>query len=119
MDISAARNEVLIVSPFLSKRRVLSALNYMTATNAQVTVVTKPPDNYYEKDRTKIDECIKILKQNNIMVKTKDRIHQKFAAIDQRIVWYGNINLLSYGASEESIMRIESLDIAAELSGII
>ncbi|MCL1965428.1 MAG: DUF1653 domain-containing protein [Firmicutes bacterium] len=119
MDISAARDEVLIVSPFLSKRRVLSALTYMAATNARITVVAKPSDNYNEKDRTKIDECIEILKQHNITVKTKDRIHQKFAVVDQRIVWYGSINLLSYGTSEESIMRIESLDIARELSGIL
>jgi phosphatidylserine/phosphatidylglycerophosphate/cardiolipin synthase-like enzyme len=45
----------------------------------------------------------------------KDRIHQKYAIMDQRTVWYGSINLLSYGSSEESIMRIESVDIAGEL----
>jgi phosphatidylserine/phosphatidylglycerophosphate/cardiolipin synthase-like enzyme len=58
-----------------------------------------------------------LLQQNGITVKTKDRIHQKFAIMDQHIIWYGSINLLSYGASEESIMRIESADIAAELLG--
>jgi type I site-specific restriction-modification system R (restriction) subunit len=118
-DILAARSEVVIVSPFLTRRRVLSALNYLTAANAQVTVVTKPPDNYAEKDKEKINECIELLTQHNIIVKTKNRIHQKFAVIDQRLVWYGSINLLSYGASEESIMRIESLDIAAELAGMV
>ena len=60
-----------------------------------------------------------MLVQNGITVKTKDRIHQKFAILDQRIIWYGSINLLSYGISEESIMRIESLEIAAELAGTI
>ena len=57
--------------------------------------------------------------QQGINVKTKNNIHQKFAVIDQKIVWYGSINLLSYGTSEESIMRIESVDIAAELMGIL
>jgi len=117
-DVLAARNEVVIVSPFLTKRRVLSSLNYMTAVNARITVITKPPDNYAGKDQEKIRECIDLLMRNSITVKTKNRIHQKFAVIDQRIVWYGSINLLSYGASEESIMRIESLDIAAELARI-
>ena len=32
-----------------------------------------------------------------------------------KCVWYGSINLLSYGTSEESIMRIDSVDIAGEL----
>ena len=35
--------------------------------------------------------------------------------MDQKIVWYGSINLLSYGSAQESIMRIESPNIANEL----
>jgi len=81
--------------------------------------VVKSTDNYSEKDRAKIEDCIDLLKKNGIVVITKDRIHQKFAVIDQRIVWYGSINLLSYGKAEESIMRIENLEIAAELKGAI
>ena len=45
----------------------------------------------------------------------KSNIHQKFALIDQKVVWYGSINLLSYGSAQESIMRIESANIANEL----
>lgn len=45
----------------------------------------------------------------------KSNIHQKFAIIDQSIVWYGSINLLGYGRSEESMMRLESANIAREL----
>ncbi len=87
--------------------------------NARVTIVTKPPDNYAEKDRAKIQNCIELLTQQGIAVNTRDRIHQKFAIVDQRVVWYGSINLLSFGFSEESIMRIESMDIAAELMGTV
>jgi superfamily II DNA or RNA helicase len=118
-DITAAKNEVLIASPFLSKRRVLSALAYLTVTGARVTVVTRPVEDYPEKDRAKVADCLGILTSHAFHVKTKDRLHQKFAVIDQRVVWYGGINLLSYGAAEESIMRIENLDIAAELAGIL
>ena len=115
-DILAARTEVLIVSPFLTKRRILSSLQYLSAASAKVTVVTKPLDNYPEKEQGKIDTCIKLLEQHGITVRTKDRIHQKFAVMEQRLIWYGSINLLSYGDnSEESIMRIESADIAGEL----
>jgi len=114
-DISSARNEIIIVSPFLAKRRLLSALNYLTAANARVSVVTKPPEDYPEKDRARIMECIELLKKQDIIVKTKNNIHQKFAIMDQRVIWYGSINLLSYGYSEESIMRIENLNIAEEL----
>jgi hypothetical protein len=81
-DVLAARGEVLIVSLFLTKRRVLSALNYLSAVSAKVTVVTKAPDNYPEKDRAKIVECIELLARRDITVKTKNRIHQKFAVTD-------------------------------------
>ena len=118
-DISTAQNEVLIVSPFLSIRRVQSALSYLATAKVYKTVVTRPPENYAEKDRARISKLIDTLLQHNVNVKTKDSIHQKFAVIDQRIVWYGSINLLSYGVSEESIMRIESPEIAAELTGIV
>jgi phosphatidylserine/phosphatidylglycerophosphate/cardiolipin synthase-like enzyme len=83
------------------------------------TVVTKPPDNYPEKDRARITECIELLTKQGITVKTKENIHQKFAIIDQRIIWYGSVNLLSYGKSEESIMRLDNVNIAAELLGSV
>ena len=39
--------------------------------------------------------------------------------IDQNIVWFGSVNLLSYGSAEESIMRFESMDVAGELVGTV
>lgn len=61
VDIMTAKSEVLIVSPFLTKRRVLHALNYMLSAAAMITIVTKPPDNYNDKDKAKIEECIELL----------------------------------------------------------
>ncbi|MCG2738631.1 MAG: phospholipase D-like domain-containing protein, partial [Syntrophaceae bacterium] len=55
------------------------------------------------------------IKDNEISVVFKSNIHQKFAIMDQKIVWYGSVNLLSYGSAQESIMRIESPNIANEL----
>lgn len=45
----------------------------------------------------------------------RSNIHQKFAVLDQKMVWYGSVNLLSFGSAEESIMRLESPVIASEL----
>ena len=114
-DIYAAKREIVIVSPFLGHRRVTASLSQLVAATARITVITRPLENYPEKDRGRIAMCINTLISSSISVKTKENIHQKFAVIDQRLVWYGSINLLSYGSSEESIMRIESIDIANEL----
>jgi phosphatidylserine/phosphatidylglycerophosphate/cardiolipin synthase-like enzyme len=114
-DILAAKTEVVIVSPFLSERCILSELAHLASANARVTIITNLPNNYTDIKKARMSGCISILESHGFTVKTKNRIHQKFAVIDQRLVWYGSINLLSFGASEESIMRIESMDIAGEL----
>lgn len=113
-DVIAAQREVVIVSPFLGYRRIEASIE-LVAAKAKVTVITRPPESYPNKDMARITTCIATLTNSGIIVKTKENIHQKFAVIDQRLVWYGSINLLSYGSAEESIMRIESLSIADEL----
>ena len=57
-----------------------------------------------------------LLQGAGVSVVPRPNIHRKFALIDQRVVWYGSINLLSFGSAEESIMRLESPNIACELS---
>jgi len=50
-----------------------------------------------------------------IKVIERSELHQKFAVIDQRIVWYGSVNLLGFADKAENIMRLEGIDIAAAL----
>ena len=71
--------------------------------------------NYAPTEQEAIALLIETISDAGIHIITKPNIHQKFAVIDQNIVWYGSINLLSYGTSEESIMRFENMEIAGEL----
>lgn len=66
-------------------------------------------------DLTAWKEATQQIETAGIHMVFKSNIHQKFAIIDQKIVWYGSINLLSYGSAEESMMRIESNKIVYEL----
>jgi phosphatidylserine/phosphatidylglycerophosphate/cardiolipin synthase-like enzyme len=85
----------------------------------KVTVVTRPSEDFQNKDLTAWTEATKQVEAAGIHLVFKPNIHQKFAIIDQKIIWYGSINLLSYGSAEESMMRIESNKIAYELIGSI
>ena len=58
---------------------------------------------------------IDMLQAEKISVTIRKGIHQKYSVIDKTVVWYGSINFISFGKSEESIMRFESPDIAGEL----
>ena len=44
---------------------------------------------------------------------------QHFAVIDEQIVWYGSMNLLSRDDVEDNIMRLESREVAQELLGMV
>ena len=80
-----------------------------------VTVVTRPPEDFKERDRDAVTECAEKLCENGVTVKYKSDFHQKFTVIDQSVVWYGSVNFLSFGTHEESIMRFENTDIAGQL----
>lgn len=117
-DVLNATNEITIVSPFVTKKRTIqmsAGLQQAIQNGVAVTIVTRPAEEYNPKDIGSWNEAIAILKNIGVTLLFKPKIHQKFAVIDQKIVWYGSINLLSFGTSEESMMRLVSINVAYEL----
>jgi len=117
-DILNSAREVLIVSPFVTQKRTLQMLKdieKVIKNKVQITVVTKPIEDFKNNKTTSLERALDLLYNAGIHVIYKSNIHQKFAVIDQKIVWYGSINFLSFGSSEESIMRLNSPNIANEL----
>jgi superfamily II DNA or RNA helicase len=118
-DFAETKKEILIVSPFLRKKRIQTILEWLKEPlqkGISITVITRPPESY--KDSKLIQECIALL-QFALSVIIKPNIHQKYIIIDNRLVWYGSLNLLSFGSSEESIMRLESKELATELEALM
>jgi superfamily II DNA or RNA helicase len=117
-DIVAATKEIILVSPFVRKKRtqqMVQNLSVATGKHIHVTVVTRPKKDFPEKYHPAMQKALDLLIGNGLNVIFKSNIHQKFAIMDQKVVWYGSINLLSYGSAQESIMRIESSNIANQL----
>ena len=90
-------------------------LKISTGKNIRVIVVTRPKEDFATKDHAAMQRTLDLLADRGVNVVFKSNIHQKFAIMDQKVVWYGSINLLSYGSAQESIMRIDSANIANEL----
>lgn len=121
-DVSSAKSEIVIVSPYITKKRLSQMLNIFSPginNGVKLVIITRPESNYKEKDRHFFQDMIDDIEHTGANVIFRPDFHQKFAVIDQQIVWYGSINLLSFGNSEESIMRLDSLNIANELLGTI
>lgn len=117
-DIETALKEILIVSPFITNKRVTHMLQYFNIAvnkHVNITVVTRPPEDLKNRNKSDLNQIFTILNTTGINVIFRSKIHQKFAIIDNKIVWYGSVNLLSFGSAEESIMRLASNNIAYEL----
>ena len=117
-DLLSAKREVIIVSPYLTKARLtkmMEMLDSVISSGIKLTIATRPTDDYADKDRLRIASLIDLLRNHSANIIERSKIHQKFAVIDGRVSWYGSINLLSFGSSEESIMRLESKGISEEL----
>jgi len=117
-DIRNAKNEILIVSPFMRKSRITQILRLMSEAlmnQVKIVVVTRPTEDFPERDQKSVLENTQRLRGYGVEVRHKSGFHQKFTVIDGKIVWYGSVNFLSFGTAEESIMRFTSYDIAGQL----
>lgn len=118
IDLSDATKEILLVCPFLNKSRIkaiLPILEKEIALGLLVTVCTRAPESYRPEQRDAIEELIVLLQKSGIDVKIQPELLYRYAVIDQSIVWYGNIEYLSYSMKDANALRFESPDTAGEL----
>lgn len=117
-DLTNMEHEALIISPFMRKARVLSILKFLACSHEQdvkITIITRPPEDYRSDQQDAISLLIETLRLEGITVIPRSGVFQKYIVIDKSIVWYGSIDFLSFGNSQESIMRFENTDLAGEL----
>lgn len=117
-DIQTAKHEIVISSQFLSKTKtaqMMARLSFAQLNGVRITIITRQPDSFKLTEQPNMLALIQLISDSEITVILKPNNHQKFAVIAQNIIWYGSINLLSYGSAEESIVRFENSEIASEL----
>ena len=117
-DVLSAAKSIVISSPFLSSRKVYWLIEQSVILQKRgiiITVFSLSPEKYPEDGREHHIELLNRLAAAGIRVKTQSHCHERYAAIDRSLVWYGSMNLLSRGKEEDSLKRIVSPEIAAEL----
>lgn len=50
-----------------------------------------------------------------INIVTKEEVEERFAVIDEELVWHGGMNLLGKEEAWDNLMRIKNHQVAAEL----
>ena len=73
-------------------------------------------ENPEQKDKIeKQTALINLLEQSGITVTQTKNLSQRIAIIDDRILWYGSINLLGFVEEDDCIMRLENPKIVGEI----
>lgn len=117
-DVLSAEKSLVISSPFLSSRKVgwlVSQSEALQQRGVTIKLFALSPEAYPEDGQEHHKELLNQLVASGIEVNLQNRYHERYAVIDQSLVWYGSMNLLSNGSEENSLMRIVSPTIAAEL----
>ncbi len=117
-DLEEARSTVIVSSPRLNNQkvnRIIKALGKRQELGVKVTVVTWHPDAYkYGRDDTRM-ELMERLRKAGFEIRLVEESCEHYAVIDNEIVWYGSMNLLSKEDADDNLMRVCSKDIASEL----
>lgn len=117
-DLLAANNSIVISSPSLRYNKVVSFIRTVKALQekgVKITILTWNPDASKFSNSVSTIEMIELLRDSGVEVILQEESCQRFAVIDNAIVWYGSMNLLGKEDIEDNIMRIDSEDIAAEV----
>lgn len=117
-DLEEARSGIIVSSPRLNNQkvnRIITALSKRRELGVKVTIVTWHPDAYkYGRDDVRM-ELMERLRKAGFEIRLVEDSCKHYAVIDNEIVWYGSMNLLSKEDAEDNLMRVCSKDIAAEL----
>jgi len=118
-DFKSAKNNVIIESPFMTKRRAneLAPLCLKLARRGvSVTIYTRNPSAHEGGLQEQALIAAKILRSSGAkIIWCHDMRHRKLAIIDNHILWEGSLNMLSHSNSCEVMRRTNSRSMALEM----
>ena len=118
-DLLAAKKEVIIHSPFVTKYRsefFKRILGQLQRRNVAVFIFTRPLEEQDALRRFEVAAALRDYKDLGAWIMYKPGyIHQKVAIIDRELLWEGSLNILSQRESREMMRRIKNQDAAREV----
>jgi len=118
-DLQSSLHEVIIESPFVTRRRLselLPVLQKLKDRKVRVIVNTRDPlEHDDEWQRTAAHKAVASLQRIGIHVLFTAKHHRKLVVIDRHILYEGSLNVLSQNDSSEVMRRIESAQLAWQM----
>ena len=114
LDLCAAEKSAVIASPYIAGSMVHRLRQHIAEAiqrRVSVMVLCRHPDSFSEQTQASMLKALDELASLGVNVRYMDEAYRRYAVFDDRIVWYGGINLLG-GSGEESMLRIVSGQVA-------
>ncbi len=113
-DLMAASEQVLIYSPFVAPKRLsglMIPMRHLVEQGVSVTVVVRA----YSPSDISMASIEEQMREVGIAVIPKRGLHEKLVFIDERVAWFGSLNVLSQSRSTEFMMRLAEPDFVTRL----
>ncbi len=117
-DLVEADKSIVISSPDIrwnKIKRFLELIKSRQDAGVSVTVITVNPEDTLYDNADVLYQLIDDMRTSGIEVQTKSEVEERFAVIDDELVWHGGMNLLGKVDVWDNLMRIKSVQVAAEL----
>ena len=116
-DLGDAARSVVIVSPYLQKGRIeklLPSLQQAIASGVKIEIHTRTAESGKLANQESVCEAIEMMRQTGIVVHTHKELNQRYAVVDESVVWYGGVDFLAFGRKDTDVLRFKNPDIAGE-----
>lgn len=117
-DIRSCQRELIIESPFITEKRMaalLPTLRKLRKRGVRILVNTRDPKEHNEMYEAQAAEAVTQMQALGIMVLYTAGHHRKLAIVDQKVIWEGSLNILSFSDSCEIMRKITSTTLAKQL----
>ncbi len=118
-DLRRSEAEVIIESPYLTKRRAYELAPIFKKLNkrgVKIRINTRIPQHHTRDLCEQSLQAIQILKNLGVRVFVcRDYRHRKVAIIDGTVLWEGSLNILSQSNSREIMRRTTSREMVKQM----
>jgi phosphatidylserine/phosphatidylglycerophosphate/cardiolipin synthase-like enzyme len=121
-DIEAAKKNILISSPFLQKKKINAIKETLIEkykSGVRINLCIREINDYPDKQKSYIAEFIEEIQNQGINVIQITHNRYRFMIVDNKIVWYGGIDIFGSKYDDNSLIRIQNEELANELVGVV
>jgi ribosomal protein L37AE/L43A len=121
-DLTDAKESIVFFSPYATQSgtsRWMDILTMKISEGVRVRLVTRPPGNQGGVLEDGLEENIQDIIKTGVAVDLRAQMHEKFAIIDQAILWHGSLNIFSHRNTSESMFRIPSKNVCQQMAQFV